>query len=519
MTRKHLLVALGVLCLAAVLRFTALADYPYGINQDEASRAYEAYSLVQTGHDSYGHRWPMTLESFSAKRDNASAIHTYLSIPTVAVLGPTVLAVRLPAAFAGTLTVAVLMVLAWLLTRSPWVVHLAGFSLAVSNWHLLVSRFGHEAVWALLFFLGGLAAFVHAQRSPKWYFVSAFSWVVCLYGYPVAKLVVPLSIVLLIFAYRSQLRKQAWWLGIAGSFGIALLIPLVLHNLNGWSDFGRVQEVSIFTNTAMPWWRALFANIFSWINPFEWVRATISSTPLDWVLALLGLPLFFIAVRPSANAKLPRWLIAALLFIAILPSVLTKFNPNMMRGVMLVGLLHLVGAWGVVTFLQMLFHRSKSFIRPLATVCILILGTISLLDFFRPAFSQNNGYATVIPGFTPEVQPLVQLLTTRYVQEPVVYILDDNLTFFQSYLMMLTPWDPRTITRDRVNVVQSSGWYRTTRLGRYIFCSAAECAKHSDGIFVQATTGSFVGEKVLDRIPLAGYGERRAAWVISANGR
>jgi 4-amino-4-deoxy-L-arabinose transferase-like glycosyltransferase len=517
MARNHILIALGIICLAAILRFTSLNDYPYGINQDEASRAYEAYSLLQTGHDSFGHRWPITLESFSAKRDNASAIHTYLSIPTVAIFGPSVLAVRLPAAFAGTLTVVVLMVLAWLLARSYWVVHLAGFSLAVSNWHLFISRLGHEAVWAPLFFLVGLTAFVYALRSPKWYLVSAFSWAVCLYGYPVAKLVVPLSILMLFFAYHHQLRKHLQWLVIAGSIGLLLLIPLFIHNLHGWSDLGRAQEVSIFTSAAAPWWRALLENIFHWISPFEWMRATLSSTPLDWVLALLGLPLFFISVHPSKNPAISHWLVAALLGISVLPAIFTNFNPNMMRGVMLVGILHFIGAWGLISFLQLLFGRSRIFIRAVVVVCIIALGTFSLTDYFRPAFSQNSGYAKITHSFTPEVQPLVQLLTTRYAHQSVVYIRDDNLTFFQIYLMMLTPWDPRVIEKDRVNVTKDDGWYRTTRLGRYVFCSMEECKRYTDGIFVEATTGSHLGERVLQRIPIAGHSKGSLAWVISAN--
>ena len=154
--RKYYTLLLCVFILAALLRFVQLGSIPYGVNQDEADRGFEAYSLLKTGHDQHGNRWPLTLEAFSKQRDNASAISTYAALPAVALLDPTLLAVRLPSAFAGTIAVIITMLLGYQLSKRWAVGLLAGFFLAVSPWHLTLSRVGHEAVWAPTLFLLGL---------------------------------------------------------------------------------------------------------------------------------------------------------------------------------------------------------------------------------------------------------------------------------------------------------------------------------------------------------------------------
>jgi 4-amino-4-deoxy-L-arabinose transferase-like glycosyltransferase len=134
----------GILLLAALLRLPALDRVPPGFFLDEASRGYDAYALARTGADQYGVRWPLFAEGLD---DFTPALYTYLVLPFVAALGPTELAVRLPAALVG--------------IASIWLAYLAAGAffgpavglgtaalLAISPWHVLPSRSGAE--WILL---------------------------------------------------------------------------------------------------------------------------------------------------------------------------------------------------------------------------------------------------------------------------------------------------------------------------------------------------------------------------------
>ena len=57
-------ILLLLLAAASLLRFTYLANLPWGLNRDEAALAYNAYLLAQTGKDEWQRVYPVVLESF-----------------------------------------------------------------------------------------------------------------------------------------------------------------------------------------------------------------------------------------------------------------------------------------------------------------------------------------------------------------------------------------------------------------------------------------------------------------------
>ena len=91
-----------ILALGFLLRVAALDKFPVGFTPDEASFGYDAYSILKTGADQWGHKLPLVLESFG---DYKSPLYAYLTIPFVALLGLTKVAIRLPNALLGTVAV------------------------------------------------------------------------------------------------------------------------------------------------------------------------------------------------------------------------------------------------------------------------------------------------------------------------------------------------------------------------------------------------------------------------------
>src|SRR5262245_14702779 len=131
----------GILALAALLRLAWLGSLPAGLSHDEAVKGYDAWSVLHTGRDQYGVRFPLV---FRALGDQREALLPYLIVASEAALGPTDVAVRLPTALAGIALVGAL----FLLGRAafgPVTGLIAAALLAVSPWHVQVSRLAFRA--------------------------------------------------------------------------------------------------------------------------------------------------------------------------------------------------------------------------------------------------------------------------------------------------------------------------------------------------------------------------------------
>src|SRR3989344_6015585 len=144
MNIKHKLFLLFIILLAAFLRLYKLTDVHPGVNRDEASIGYTAYSLLATGKDEYGRSFPLSFESFG---DWKLPFYIYITVPFVKVFGLNELSVRLPSALAGIATVFLtyFLVLELFLKleirnlKLPAIALFSALLLAISPWHLHLS--------------------------------------------------------------------------------------------------------------------------------------------------------------------------------------------------------------------------------------------------------------------------------------------------------------------------------------------------------------------------------------------
>src|SRR5687768_5089255 len=84
--------------LIRVIRFPAI---PPGLNVDEAVSAYEAFSLLETGNDKWGHAYPAY---FSGWGSGQNVLLAYLTMPFIKIFGLNILSARMPALLLGLLT-------------------------------------------------------------------------------------------------------------------------------------------------------------------------------------------------------------------------------------------------------------------------------------------------------------------------------------------------------------------------------------------------------------------------------
>ena len=164
--KRNSIILLAIVALALFLRLFRLSDVPPGVNRDEASIGFTAYSLLQTGRDEYGRSWPISFQSFG---DWKLPLYIYTTVPLIATLGMSELAVRLPSAVAGVLTVIVTYFLVKELfpsSKSFGIPEVAALLLAISPWHLHLSRVESESNVAVLFTASGFLLLLKAFRKP-----------------------------------------------------------------------------------------------------------------------------------------------------------------------------------------------------------------------------------------------------------------------------------------------------------------------------------------------------------------
>ncbi len=94
---RHLLSHVGPYALLFILGFSIRIAYisilPYGLNWDETSYAYNAYSVMTTGKDEWGTSYPILLRSFG---DFKPALLSYLIIPFLNIFSDWNVAARFP---------------------------------------------------------------------------------------------------------------------------------------------------------------------------------------------------------------------------------------------------------------------------------------------------------------------------------------------------------------------------------------------------------------------------------------
>jgi hypothetical protein len=170
---------------------------PRGLNQDEASIGVAAYRLLVSGTDQFGTTDPV---EFAAWGDGQSVLYAYVLIPFIAIAGKlTPLVVRIPMLITGLLTVPLL----YLVGRR---LHGAGlglfsmFCIAISPWHIMLSRWALEANLFPFTFLLALLALQLSRDNGLWFAVAAACLGFSLYAYGTSHAVVPLYFLLILLA-------------------------------------------------------------------------------------------------------------------------------------------------------------------------------------------------------------------------------------------------------------------------------------------------------------------------------
>ncbi len=229
--RANLIIIL-ILAIAAFLRFYQLGSNPPGMDWDETAHGYNAYSILKTGKDEYGYKFPLSFRSFD---DYKPPLYTYMVVPSVAAFGLNNFAVRFPSALLGVFAVLFTYLMVWELLKNKQIALFSALFLAISPWHLQFSRVAFETntiiCWTTLAtwtFLRGVKS--SAGKITAWFTVSALAFGADMFTYHNARVFAPLYSLMLLFLAREKLLKIKKYLVIPLLITMAfcaLLVPII----------------------------------------------------------------------------------------------------------------------------------------------------------------------------------------------------------------------------------------------------------------------------------------------------
>ena len=374
------------------MRFSALGVVPAGLYQDEAFNGLDAVRVLAGEHPVY-----------FTTNNGREPLFIYLASLSIAWLGRTPVAVRLPAALLGTLTIPLT---AWLGVEffNRRVALLAAAVLAITFWPLHLSRIAFRAVGLPFLLALALAAGWHGvrRRSRLWLLGAGLLYGLAFYSYlPVY--VTPVLLVafggwLWMKGYRSQLRQAApyWLLGT-----LLALLPLVGAAIQEPQMLlARSNQVSILATADGPLWRVLLQQVARGLGLFFWRGDTIPRhnlpgrpvfDPLMACFFVLGLVWLVRQRRKPAAILVLLWT-----FGMLLPTVLAEDTPHFLRAVGVLPLACFVPALGLEQGARWLSGLRWRRWLPAAGVAIPLLVSLGLTarDYFVVyAQDPQTGYA------------------------------------------------------------------------------------------------------------------------------
>jgi len=234
-----------IILLSIFLRLYRLGNTPFSLNLDEAAIGYDAFSILQTGKDQFGIKFPL---AFRSTNDYKLPLYIYLTVPAIEIFGLNEFSVRVVSAISGIGTIIAAYFLTMELFNQKKSVYrlalLVSFFLCLSPWHLQFSRGAFESNLAVAINIFAVLFFVKGVRGQKYIFLlSSFLFGISFFAYHSSRFVCPLILFTLLILFRKNLSKKAlfFFFFIYGFFFVAFL-PL----LNSKNAQMRFMSMNIF---------------------------------------------------------------------------------------------------------------------------------------------------------------------------------------------------------------------------------------------------------------------------------
>ena len=281
--KKIWIIFIIILFFTVVYRFGEIPTY---LGCDEAGMAYDAYCLSEYGTDRYMNQYPLYLTNFG---QGQSSLCAYLAVIFIKILGPNVVAYRMPM-----LLVYIISVIASYLMVSKFknkkFALLFTFLIITCPWNILNTRMALDCNLYLGMFMIALYFMTKAEKTYQ-FCIAGFFIGLTLYTYCLAWITIPIFLVFWI-AYMIYIKRINCRQIVIMGIPIAILaLPLIYFLL---LNYGIVKQtnIGIFSLPILDTFRA------EQINPLNIFRTGWESLRViftsEGTMYLLYVPLFII---------------------------------------------------------------------------------------------------------------------------------------------------------------------------------------------------------------------------------
>jgi len=402
-----------VVVIAFILRFWNLGINPPSLYWDEVSQGFNSFSILKTGFDEHHEFLPIA--RFQAFGDYKAPVYIYLDVLPILLFGQTEFAVRFPSAFFGTLTVLLVYFLSLeIFSEKKHKEAIAFFSslfLAVSPWHIQLSRVAYEANIATFFTVLGLFLFFVAKRKHNFLFLlSSLSFVIAFYSFNAHRIFIPTLVILLLAVYAKELLKTRQKVIVSGVLSLVLLLPFIFYlrtpesklrfqEVNIFSDISVVEESNrlnredgnsyfskIIHNRRVLYGLSYVSHYFDFFNPsYLFLKGDVNprfSTQENGELYPYILPFFIVGIYLVTRLdKKNRFFVLGWLLLAPVAAATARETPHALRSETFIPLYEILAGVGVVFLYGKIRKYKKTFIASIAVSVFVFL--YYLFDFLH----------------------------------------------------------------------------------------------------------------------------------------
>jgi 4-amino-4-deoxy-L-arabinose transferase-like glycosyltransferase len=437
-------IVLLLLFFSLLLRVVWWNKFPPGFTADEATMGFDAYNLLKTGKDQFGTSWPLAFRSFG---DWRPPLYIYMSMPFVALMGLTPLAVRLPSIVAGSLEVVLIYIVGKEIYSRRTGLY-AACLLMLSPWSILHTRFAQEANLSTFTIFAGVAGFIFWIRRKRWKYIvcSGLFFSLSLYSYHNVRLTTPLILLGCLVIIKLDKKIPRRQIAAAAIIGILTALPqLVWLKQNPRAIFRRASSQSVFADqgikgslwkdiVSMPpgypiWLSRLQHNkplyygreivkgylahyrpgfLFFSGDPHERFRTPYSGL-VNWVM-LLFVPIgFFAAINRS---RLILWWF----LVSPIAASLSTIVPNSQHVQDMMIPIHLIGGIGAVWLLERVgvLYKGVLFLLLLMSFTLFLYGYIMIIPAQTNYLQAWHYYGNLFEKLRPYYQDKIVFLGGQY---------------------------------------------------------------------------------------------------------
>ena len=365
---------------------TALTTVPPGLYTDEASIAYNAWTMAHWAVDEHGIHLPLYFEAFGEYKN---PIYVYALVPLARFLPLSAAVERFPAAMFGLVAAVFLALTAWRLTRSRPITAFVLVLAALTPWLVQESRVGFEVISMVATLSVALWCLADERSTtPARFALAGLFFALSIFAYSTGRLEILLFAVAFALVYARS-GRTGWWrtlVVIAAGYAVlgvwALLHPGALTYEFSLINIGAdgapfPTVVGRFLGNYVSYFSPDFLFIHGDLNPRH-------NTGYAGMLLAVSAPLLLLGLWGCWRRRrelLPRFLIGCLILGPVAAAVTGNGGePHALRSAVMLPFWFLLLAYGLDAVRGVL--RRHRLLIPAMVAALLVQGGLYLDDMY-----------------------------------------------------------------------------------------------------------------------------------------